>query len=85
MGLVPGNVASGYDGYIYLNNVVMGSIQAKVAKPKKGVGKLTVAIQITGEKKLTLKGELDLDIGEFIATDKKSERTLILNFGSDGI
>ena len=91
VGTAPENAASVYDGYIYLDNVVMGTIQAKVSKPKlnKKLGvttaKTSVAIQLTGEKKITLKGELDLDIGEFIATDKKSDRTLTLKFGLDGI
>ena len=90
-GTVSEKAASVYDGYLYLNNVVMGTIQVKVSKPKlnKKLGvttaKTSVAIQVTGEKKITLKGELNLDIGEFTATDKKSDRTLILNFGSDGI
>ncbi|MBP3405414.1 MAG: hypothetical protein J6N18_04875, partial [Kiritimatiellae bacterium] len=91
VGTAPENAASVYDGYIYLDNVVMGTIQAKVSKPKlnKKLGvttaKTSVAIQLTGEKKITLKGELDLDIGEFIATYKKSDRTLMLKFGLDGI
>ena len=90
-GTVPEKAASVYDGYLYLDNVVMGTIQAKVSKPKlnKKLGvttaKTSVAIQLTGEKKITLKGELDLDIGEFTATDKKSDRTLMLKFGLDGI
>ena len=90
-GTVPEKAASVYDGYLYLDNVVMGTIQAKVSKPKlnKKLGvttaKTSVAIQLTGEKKITLKDELDLDIGEFIATDKKSDRTLILKLGLDGI
>ena len=90
-GTVPETAASVYDGYLYLDNVVMGTIQAKLSKPKvnkkSGVttAKTSVTIQINGEKKVSLKGELDLDIGEFIATDKKSDRTLILKFGLDGI
>ena len=90
-GTVPEMAASVYDGYLYLDNVVMGTIQAKVSKPKlnkkSGIttAKTSVAIQVTGEKKITLKGELDLNIGEFTAADKKSGRVLILKFGSKGI
>ena len=90
-GLPSAKSASVYDGYLYLNNVIMGTIQAKLSKPKvnkkSGVttAKTSVTIQINGEKKVSLKDELDLDIGEFTATDKKSDRTLMLKFGLDGI
>jgi uncharacterized repeat protein (TIGR02543 family) len=91
VGTAPEKAASVYDGYLYLNNVVVGTIQAKVSKPKlnKKLGittaKTSVAIQVTGEKKITLKGELDLNIGEFTVTDKKSDRELNLKLGIDGI
>ena len=90
-GTVPEKAASVYDGYLYLDNAVIGTIQAKVSKPKlnkkSGVttAKTSVTIQITGEKKITLKGELDVTVSEFVATDKKSDRVLILKFGSKGI
>ena len=91
VGTAPESAASVYDGYLYLKNDVVGTIQAKVSKPKlnKKLGistaKTSVTIQINGEKKISLKSEINLAIGQFIATDKKSERILILNIGLDGV
>ena len=91
VGTAPENAASVYDGYLYLKNTVVGTIQVKVSKPKLNkklsiaTAKTSVTIQINGEKKVSLKDEINLASGEFIATDKKSDRTLILKLGLDGI
>ena len=83
-GQIPENAASVYDGYLYSGNEVAGTIQAKVAKPKNGVAKVTTAIQITGEKKVSVKGELDVESGKLEAVAKDG-RELYLEFGSEGL
>ena len=89
-GFVPEKVASVYDGYLYLDNVAMGTIQAKVAKPRLNkklgvtIAKTTVTIQINGEKKVSLKGEFDVAKGVLDVT-YKDKRELNLKFGSTGI
>jgi len=84
------NVASVYDGYLYLDDVVMGTVQAKLSKPKmdkklgKVTAKTTIAIQIIGEKKVSLKGDLDVSEGGLTVTAKDG-RILTLMFGEDGL
>ena len=83
-GDVPMTAASVYDGYLYYGDEVAGTIQAKVAKPKKGKAKVTVSIQISGEKKVSLKDDMNVDDGilEIVARDG---RDLYLEFGEDGM
>lgn len=69
-GSVPKNAASVYDGYLYGGNVV-GSIQVKVAKPQYGKSKVTATILIAGEKKKSIKGNLDLSDGMVEASGLK--------------
>jgi len=81
---IPENAASVYDGYVYSGNKVVGTIQAKVAKPKNNIAKVTATIQITGEKKVSVKGELDVASGKLEAYAKDG-RELYLEFGSYGV
>ena len=83
-GVVPGTAASVYDGYLYHIDQVAGTIQVKVAKPKKGSAKISAAIQIVGEKKITVKGEMELALGKFTARAIDG-RVLSLDFGLKGI
>jgi len=89
-GDVPVSAASVYDGYLYYNDKVAGSIQAKISKPKlnKKLGvataKTSVTIQITGEKKVSLKGEMDVETGDLVVAAKDG-RVLDLVFGEDGM
>ena len=83
-GEVPEDAASVYDGYVYSGNKVVGTIQAKVAKPKNDIAKVTATIQITGEKKVSVKGELNVVSGKLEAY-AKDERKLYLMFGLDGM
>jgi uncharacterized repeat protein (TIGR02543 family) len=89
-GDVPDSAASVYDGYLYYKDKVAGSIQAKVSKPKldKKLGvvtaKTSVTIQITGEKKVSLKGEMDVEKGDLVVAAKDG-RVLDLVFGEDGM
>ena len=81
---IPVNAASVYDGYVYSGNKVVGTIQAKVAKPKNDIAKVTATIQIAGEKKVSVKGELDVVSGKLEAVAKDG-RKLYLEFGSYGV
>jgi hypothetical protein len=83
-GMDPESAASVYDGYVYSGNKVVGTIQAKIAKPKNGYAKVTATIQIIGEKKVSVKGELNVASGELYPVAKDG-RELNLNFGYDGM
>ena len=89
-GSIPETTASVYDGYLYLGDKVVGSIQAKVSKPKFNnkldliTAKTSVIIQITGEKKVSLNGEMDIETGVLIVAAKDG-RVLSLEFGEDGL
>ena len=72
-------------------SIAAASILAKVAKPKvdkktdKVTAKVTATINVTGEKKVSIKGDMDVESGVFAAVDKKSDRELYLEFGENGI
>jgi hypothetical protein len=89
-GSIPETEASVYDGYLYLGDKMVGSIQAKVSKPKfnkvlnSATAKISVAIQITGEKKVSFNGEMDIEMGVLISAAKDG-RVLSLEFGEDGL
>ncbi|MBO5939764.1 MAG: hypothetical protein J6R18_01020, partial [Kiritimatiellae bacterium] len=83
-GEMSNSMASVYDGYLHKGDSVAGTVQVKVAKPKKGKAKVTVSIQIVGEKKVSVKGEVDINEGMFSATAKDG-RSLSLKFGRDGM
>ena len=89
-GVVPVDAASVYDVYLYWENVIYGTIQVKIAKPKmnkklgKTTAKTTIAIQILGEKKVSVKGELDVELGKLEAVAKDG-RKLALEFGLNGM
>lgn len=82
--LVIPDAASVYDGYVMNGDVVVGTMQAKVAKPKKGEAKVTVTVQIAGEKKLSIKGQMNAAAGAFIG-ETKDGRVLSLTFNMDEI
>ena len=82
--LVIPDAASVYDGYVMNGDVVVGTMQAKVAKPKKGEAKVTVTVQITGEKKLSIKGQMNAAAGAFIG-ETKDGRVLSLMFNMDEV
>jgi hypothetical protein len=84
-GMVPETAASVYDGYLYRIDEVVGTIQVKVSKPKNGAAKVTATIQILGEKKVTLKGTLDVASGELETYNSRDARRLYLKFGSAGV
>ena len=79
-----GVAAEVYDGYVCDGDVVIGTIQAKTAKAKNGTSKVTVTIQIAGEKKLTIKGDMSVEDAEFEA-EAKDGRILTLGFGANGL
>ncbi|MBR3895480.1 MAG: leucine-rich repeat protein [Bacteroidaceae bacterium] len=83
-GGVYGNAASVYDGYLYHLDEVAGTIQVKVSTPKKGAAKISATIQIAGQKKVTVKGEVDLTARTF-SEKAKDGRVLNLDFGSKGM
>jgi hypothetical protein len=78
------DAASVYDGYVMNGDVVVGTMQAKVAKPKKGEAKVTVTVQITGEKKLSIKGQMNAAAGAFTG-ETKDGRVLSLTFNMDEV
>lgn len=82
--LVIPDAASVYDGYVMNGDVVVGTMQAKVAKPKKGEAKVTVTVQIAGEKKLSIKGQMNAAAGAFTG-ETKDGRVLSLTFNMDEI
>ena len=57
---MPTEMATVYDGYLYNNGGVIGTIQVKVSKQSRTepLSKATATIQIIGEKKRTIKGEV---------------------------
>ena len=80
-GGVYGNAASVYDGYLYHLDEVAGTIQVKVSTTKKGTAKISATIQIAGQKKVSVKGEVDLTASTF-SVKTKDGRVLNLDFGS---
>lgn len=86
------SAAAVYTGYLYAEDAaVAGTIQVKAAKAKANkktglvTSKLTIAIQVVGEKKkVALKGELDVTAGE-VVVEAKDGRVLELVLGADGM
>ena len=76
--------ASVYDGYLCNGDKVVGAIQVKVAKPKKGSAKVTVSIEVLGSKKVTVKGEMDVTTGIFAGTTKDG-KVYSLTFNMNGV
>ena len=68
-GQVPVEAASVYDGFLYRDEEIAGTVQAKVAKPKDGKAKATVAFQPVGGKKTTVNGTLDVATGRVAGLD----------------
>ena len=73
----PMGAASVYDGFIgTAGGELRGTIQVKVAKPKANkktgetTAKVTASILLMGEKKVSVKGEMDAAGGEFSGTAK---------------
>ena len=83
-GIVSGSAASVYDGYLYDGDEVAGTIQVKIAKPKNGIAKVTTAILINGEKKVSIKSAFDVESGILVAYAKDG-RELYLELGFDGM
>ncbi len=80
-----------YSGYLVDGDGwVAGTIQVKAAKAKTNrktgvtTSKLSITIQPAGGKKISLKGDLDVDAGA-ISITAKDGRTLDLEIGADGI
>ena len=80
-----GELAETYDGYLQdaVGNM-MGTILVKAAKGKDAISKLTVTIQLVGEKKITVKGGLNTRSGRFEAVDN-SGRALSLLVGANSL
>ena len=85
-----GEAAETYDGYVYTEDgVLKGTIQVKTAKAKtdrkteKKLSKITATLQLTGEKKLTARGNLDVATGEFDAD--VGGRALAIVLGANGV
>jgi hypothetical protein len=79
------SVASVYEGVLSdKDGNCSGSIQLKVASPKNDIAKVTVTIQITVEKKVSVKGELNVE-SRVLEAVAKDGRKLSLEFGSDGV
>ena len=83
-GLAPEDSASVYDGYLYMVDEFVGTIQVKVSKPKKGIANVMASIQIAGAKKVNLKGKMDVIEG-FFEAETKDGRWLWLEFGVNGL
>ncbi len=86
------SAAQVYNGYLYKagNGMPCGTIQVKAAKQKTNsktgltTSKLTIYIQMLGEKKQTLKGEMDVEEG-IIELTAKDGRRLALRLGAEGL
>ena len=63
---MPTEMATVYDGYLYNDGGVVGTIQVKVSKQSRTetLSKATATIQIIGEKKRTIRGEVLVFINE---------------------
>ena len=75
--------AETFDGYVVgADGMVAGTVQVKAAKPNKktGVSKLTAAVTMLGEKKLSIKGET---IDGSATMTAKDGRVLAINLDSD--
>ena len=86
------SAAKVYNGYLYKAGdwTPCGTIQVKAAKQKTNkktqltTSKITTYIQMLGEKKQTVKGEMD--VAECVLeASAKDGRKLILNLGADGL
>ena len=85
-------VAEAYDGYVQDpdTGLIVGTIQVKVGKSKldrktqKEVAKVSATVQLVSEKKMQVKGVLDMATDRFEATDK-SGRELILFIGANSL
>jgi hypothetical protein len=80
-----------YDGYLTMDGTdVAGTIQVKVSKEKwnkkeqKRESTIKATIQLTGEKKVSIKGTLDLSEGE-VSLEAKDGRELELEFTMNAI
>ena len=80
-----------YNGYLYDNEETpVGTIQAKVAKARLNrktwqlSASVTVAILIAGEKKISLRGTLDVESGALVLKAKDG-RFLDLQLGANGL
>ncbi len=85
-----GETAETYDGYVYTEDgVLKGTVQVKAAKAKldrkteKTLSKITVTIQLMGEKKVTARGNLDVVTAKF--DSDAGGRALSLALGADGV
>ena len=82
---MPASEASVYNGYLYNDAGIRGTLQVKVAKPKNGESKITMTILTAEEGKETVKGLLkDVDVGEVRVYGAKG-RVLRLKFGAYGL
>ena len=93
------SAAQVYNGYLYNeeDGTMAGTIQVKAAKQKvnkktgETTSKLSVTIQIAGQKKVSFKGEMDVASGEFWANSAASNKEgqdgfdLELYFGLNGM
>ena len=86
-----GDAAESYDGYVQTaDGQVVGTIQVKVAKAKLNKNtqslsaKVTVTIQLLGEKKQTVKGNVDVATGAFAGKDGRG-RALNLLLGANSL
>ena len=83
-GYMPETMANVYDGYLYHDGKVIGTVQTKVAKPKNGRAKVTTTVQVVGEKKVSIKGEMDV-VARRLNVMANDGRVLDVMFGADGM
>ena len=89
-GAAPASAASTYDGYVYKNGMIAGTIQVKLGKAGKKDGKASVkaTLQLVGQKKRSLKaadnGKVEIASGGPTVVNLTGGETCALTLGSKG-
>ena len=80
------DAAAVYDGFLYENGKVVGSVQVKVAKMKNGEAKVTATVQMAGQaKKLSFKNGIADATGTVTEMTDKDGNKLAVTVGVKGL
>ena len=83
-GAVDLSAAQVYNGCLYDGEGLAGTIQVKAAKQRGTTSKLVIAIQVAGEKKVVIRGNMVVEEGAFVG-ETSDGRELKLELGANGM
>ena len=83
-GAVDLSAAQVYNGCLYDGEGLAGTIQVKAAKQRGTTSKLVIAIQVAGEKKVVIRGNMVVEEGAFVG-EASDGRELKLELGANGM